>query len=104
MVDLMPEGCITVPAAFDLFHEMLWRGGNPVAELRPQILTSGLSPSVVTTQISALEHVTNLHFAEFVRPFANGELDALVREPNSSTNFVIQPQEWVSAFFRSGSF
>jgi hypothetical protein len=99
MVDLMPEGCVTLPAAFDFFHEMLWRGGNPVAELRPQILTSGLPPSVVTTQISALDHVTNLQLAEFVRPFANGKLDALVREPNSSANYVIPPQEWVSAFF-----
>lgn len=82
MVDLMPEGCVTLPAAFDLFPEMLWRVGNPVAE----ILTSGLPPSVVTTQISALDHVTNLQLVEFVRPFANGELDALVREPNSSAN------------------
>ncbi|MBU1307233.1 MAG: hypothetical protein KKF33_17160 [Alphaproteobacteria bacterium] len=31
MVDLTPEGCATRPAAFDLFHEMLWCGGNPVA-------------------------------------------------------------------------
>jgi hypothetical protein len=99
MVDLMPEGCVSLPSAFDLFHEMLWSGGNPVAELRPQILTSGLPPSVVATQISALDDVTNLQLAEFVRPFANGELEALVRRPNPPENYAIPPQEWVSAFF-----
>lgn len=99
MVDLIPEGYIPLPASFDLFHEALWNGESPIAELRPEILISQLPPSVVATHISALDEVTNLQLAEFVRPFANGELEALVRKPDSSENYAIPPRDWVSPFF-----
>ena len=99
MVDLIPEGYISLTAAFDLFHDLLWNGGSPVAELRPAILISQLPPSVVTRQIAELDAVTNAQLAEFIRPFAHGELEALVREPGSAEHFAIPPQEWTTAFF-----
>lgn len=99
MVDLVPEGCVLLPAAFDRFRDVLWNGGAPVLELRGRILSGRLPAAVVGAQIASLDEVTNLELAEFVRPFAEGDLEALARPPTAPENVTIPRQEWATAFF-----
>jgi len=100
MVDLVPEGYVSLPAAFDRFHDMLWNGGSPVFELRERILGGRLPGEVAGTHIAALDAVTNLELAEVMRPFFEGLLEALVRPPREyGTFFTIPRSEWALAFF-----
>lgn len=99
MVDLVSEGCVPLPAAFDRFRDVLWNGGAPVFELRERILSGSLPAALVGAQIASLDEVTNLELAEFVRPFVEGHLEALARRPTETENVTIASQEWATAFF-----
>lgn len=98
MVDLVPEGYVSLPAAFNRFHDILWNGHSPAFELRTRILGGRLPAEVVGTHIAALDAVPDLELAEVTRPFIEGTVEALVRPPGEFENFTIPRMEWASAF------
>ena len=99
MVDLIPEGCVSLAAAFELFQQALWNGHFPVIELWQREVWAELPPVPATAHMVALQAVADRELACFVEPFVSGALEALVRPPDSAENFAIPKAEWRSAFF-----
>lgn len=99
MADLIPEGCVPLTAAFELFQQSLWNGQFPVMELWRREVWANLPPLPAARHGLALQAVADSELACFVEPFASGSLEALVRCPGSADNFTIPKAQWQNAFF-----
>lgn len=100
MADLIPEGCVPLTAAFELFQQQLWNGHFPVMELwQREVVWASLPPLPATRHMAALHAVADRELACFVEPFVTGSLEALVRPADAAENFTIPKAEWRSAFF-----
>ena len=86
MVDLIPEGCISLSGAFDLFSSRLWNGHSPMAELHNENIYRNAPAIVADACRASLARVTDQMLAEMVHAFASGSLDALVRPLGANEN------------------
>jgi hypothetical protein len=103
MPDLIPEGCISLCAAYARFASELWLGHSPVTEL-PEVTYGEIPPHVVASSHASLAAVTDSMIEEFRSAFASGSLNAMVRPPTASENFAIPQDTWDSAFFPDQAF
>jgi hypothetical protein len=104
MPDLIPEGCISLRAAYDSFVLGLWFGHDPVAELHDMITYEECPPQIVGPSKASLDKVTNSLLDEFRNAFATGSLSALVRVAGASENSAIPQDSWGSVYFPERAF
>lgn len=104
MPDLIPENCISVRAAYDLFASGLWSGNDPVDELNSRKIYRDAHPAVVQASKASLSIVTDQMLVAFVEAFASGALEALVRPPDKTENYAIPADSWRAAFFAERAF
>ena len=103
MPDLIPEGCISLCAAYDRFASELWPGHSPVIELL-EGTCGDIPPQVVSRSHASLAAVINSMLEEFRHAFASGSLNAMVRPPSASENFAIPTETWDSTSFPDQAF
>jgi hypothetical protein len=104
MPDLIPEGCISLCAAYDSFASGLWSGRDSVAELRDRITYAEGPPQLVGRSKASLAAVTDSMLAEFRYAFATGSLGALVRPSGAHENFAIPQDSWAWVHFPERAF
>lgn len=104
MPDLIPEGCISLRAAYDSFVLGLWFGHDPVAELHDMITYKECPPQIVGPSKASLDKVTNSLLDEFRNAFATGSLSALVRVAGASENSAVPQDSWGSVYFPERAF
>jgi hypothetical protein len=104
MPDLIPEGCISLCAAYDSFVSGLWSGHDPVAELRDKVTYAESPPRLVERSKASLATVADSMLAEVKHAFATGSLVALARPPGALENFAIPQDSWASVHFPERAF
>src|SRR5262245_50932897 len=102
MPDLIPEGCISLRAAFDRFA--LWGGDSPVAVLRDLDLSNAPHRVVAERTRASVARIMDSMLREFSQPFLHGDLDALVREPRATENSAVPADSWETSFFTERAF
>ena len=99
MPDLIPEGFIPLTEVLDRYQSWLWDGPSPQTDVLEFARLDRLPPTIAGQHRTAVINITDLVLSELVVPFSTGELEALVRPPDSSVNFAIPSSGWREAFF-----
>jgi hypothetical protein len=99
MPDLIPEGYISLVDAFELYKSWLWGGHEPFTELEVEKRCQDLPGRRRLDHRTAQGHIIDAELDGFVGAFKSGRLEALLRPPGSSVNFIIPRSAWTEAHF-----
>src|SRR5687767_9563092 len=97
MVDLIPEGFISLRAAYKMLACGLWGADPPHTTTRHEQIYVNAGSPIARRSRRKQENIQAQLFAELVSAFAAGDLEALVRAPGSLENYSMPPDSWASA-------
>jgi hypothetical protein len=99
MVDLAPEGCVSLRDFYDRFSSWRWNGHVPFDELNLEELLKSLPVERAQAHLAARSKVIDQALAEAVRIFQRGRLYAFVCPPDSGDRRSLSERAWNRAFF-----
>lgn len=99
MVDLAPEGALSLRDFFDAFTSSKWGTGDVIGEMQLDERISSLPEERRRQHRAGLSTVTDCALAEAVGLFSSGQLQAFVILPTGSDRRYISQRAWAEAFF-----
>ncbi len=99
MVDLVPEGYLSLKIAYERYARASFNGHEPWSVLSDQDGIATAHATVAQQCKSASNAVAVRLLNEFCQAFSGCELYAFVRQPGSSENFQIPEYAWTDSPF-----
>ena len=99
MIDLIPEGYISLVEAYELYFDQLWNGCSPTVELGDHERYRDLPVEIVREHNERLEQIRQIEWDGIIHPFIDGSLEAFVKPPGSKENYTIPKTAWADMFF-----
>jgi hypothetical protein len=99
MVDLLPEGSVSLPDFFERFSSWMWRDSAPFEDLDFEHRIERLPGERIIAHRAARSAVVDATLREAVGLFQKGAVQALALFPGEATARSISPRAWIDAFF-----
>lgn len=99
MSDPIPEGYITLVEVRELYLRKLWNGGDPASELTQKVRSGELPYQTAQEHLDRVKGLSDQEWDGLVEPFRVGDIEALVRAPDSAERFTVPKDAWANMFY-----